>query len=61
MNVGGQACGADVAVVRGSDGRQTMSDNVPRFPSDAYAVRLGGGADVARSLRDRWLVDRMSA
>ena len=41
------------AAVRGIDGPQTSWDRAARFPVDAYAMLLGGGADVARSMWDR--------
>jgi len=41
------------AAVRGGDGPHATWDRAPRFPVDAYARLLSGGADVARSMWDR--------
>jgi hypothetical protein len=57
----GQASCVSVAAVPWGDGAQATWDNAPRFPIDADAMLLRGGADVARSMSDRLLVDRMSA
>jgi len=41
------------AAVRGGDGPRATWGRAPRFPIDAYARLLSGGADVARSMWDR--------
>jgi hypothetical protein len=41
------------AAVNASDGPHASWDRASRFPIDAYAVLLSGGADIARSMWDR--------